>query len=137
MKREGEIEQVIPRGTSRDDMRTRKQIIGDFYVRWIAANPEKRVWNKSLNSYINVKFISINETKGQASVSDESTRAVMGLSDILKNAVVVNRKAAKTNDRNQKAFDKMIIMSYKEFRLLVGHQTSKNEYVQYCITAKK
>ena len=54
----------------------------------------------------------------------------MGLSDILKNAVVVNRKAAKTNDRNQKAFDKMIIMSYKEFRLLVGHQTSKNEYVQ-------
>ena len=61
----------------------------------------------------------------------------MGLSDILKNAVVVNRKAAKTNDRNQKAFDKMIIMSYKEFRLLVGHQTSKNEYVQYCITAKK
>jgi len=30
----------------------------------------------------------------------------------------------------------IIIMSYKGIRLLVGHQTSKDENVLYCITAK-
>ena len=28
-------------------------------------------------------------------------------------------------------------MYYNGIRLLVGHQPSKDEYVQYCITAKK
>jgi len=61
----------------------------------------------------------------------------LGLKEILKNAVVVKVKDAKKNDKNQKSYDKMVIMSHKGKRLLVGHQTSKDEYVQYCITAKK
>ena len=43
----------------------------------------------------------------------------------------------KKNDKNQKSFDQMVIMSHKRTRLLVGHQASKDEYVQYCIMAKK
>ena len=56
---------------------------------------------------------------------------------ILKNGIVMKINKSKTDDENQMAFDQMYIMSYKGIRLLVGHQTSKDEYVLYCITAKK
>lgn len=132
-----EKEIIIPKGNTPEDIKTRKRIIGDFYAKWIAAHPDKKIWNKSLKAYIHVKFLSINETKGHASVSFESTYNVFSMTDILKNAIVVKNNKAKTNDKNQKSFDKMIIMSYMTARLLVGHQTSKNEYVLYCITTKK
>ena len=83
-----------------------------------------------------MKYQSINETKGHASISYDSTMAVMSLTEILREAIVSKRKQAKPNDKNQKAFDEMIFMYYKNIRLLVGHQKSSNEYVQYCITAK-
>ena len=127
----------IPTGNSAEDIRARARIIGDFYAKWIACNPEKKLWNTSLRGYIHVKYSSINETKGHAALSLESTRAVLSLTAILKRAVVVNIKKPKTNDRNQKCFDKMVIMSYRKTQLLVGHQTNKNQYVQYCITQKK
>ena len=61
----------------------------------------------------------------------------MELTDLLKNAVVSKIKPVKKNDKNQKSFDRMVILYYKGIRLLVGHQKSKDEYVQYCVTAKK
>ena len=131
------IENKIPKGNSREDIKARKQIIGDFYATWIAEHPDKIIWNESLNDYIHVKYQSINETKGQASISYESTCAVLNLTEVLEKAVVIKRKESKTNDKNQKAYDQMIIMSHKGTRLLVGHQSSTNEYVQYCITTKK
>lgn len=127
----------IPQGTSPEDLKARKKIIADFYANWCAEHPDKKVWNKSLNAYIHVKFQSMNETKGQASVSYESTKAVLRLTEILKKAVVAKIKPTKKNDQNQKAYDKMVFMYHDDIRLLVGHQTSKDEYVQYCITDKK
>ena len=127
----------IPKGTSKEDIKARKIIIGDFYARWNAAHPEKKIWNNSLNAYIHIKYQSINETKGQASISYESTCAVLMLTKVLEEAVVSNRKPAKTNDKNQKSFDQMVFLYHGRIRLLVGHQKSTDEYVQYCITAKK
>ncbi|MBR4735300.1 MAG: hypothetical protein IK052_04330 [Bacteroidales bacterium] len=127
----------IPKGDSPEDIRARKKIIDNFYAKWNAANPDKKVWNSSLNDFIYVKYQSINETKGHAALTYMSTRAVFKLTETLKNATVLKRKEAKANDKNQKSYDQMIIMTYPGIRLLVGHQTSKNQYVQYCITAKK
>ena len=132
-----EKEIIIPKGSAPEDIKARKQIIGDFYAKWNAAHPDKKVWNKSLQAYIHVKYQSINETKGHASVSYTSTQAVFELTEILEKAVVIKRKETKKNDKNQKSFDHMVIMSHKGKRLLVGHQASTDEYVQYCITAKK
>ena len=127
----------IPRGNSREEIKARKQIINDFYALWIAKHPDKKVWNASLHAYIHVKFQSINETKGQAAISFESTLAVMGLTELLEKAIVTKRKPAKRNDKNQKAFDEMVFLYHNGVRIIVGHQKSKDEYVQYCITAKK
>ena len=126
----------IPKGNSKEDCKVRKQIIGDFYATWDAEHPDKKIWNKSLRAYIHIKYLSINETRGHASLSYKSTKAVFELTEILENAVLVKIKEAKSNDKNQKSFGRMLILSYKGYRLLVGHQTSKDEYVQYCITAK-
>ena len=113
----------IPKGNTREERKVRKQIIGDFYAKWIADHPDKKVWNKSLNAYIHVKFHSINETKGQASGTYESTEAV-----------VVKTKPKKQEDKNQKRFSKMVVMKYGSIKLTVGLQKTTKEYVQYCIT---
>ena len=126
----------IPKGTSREDIKFRRQIIKDFYASWCAEHKDKKVWNQSLQAFIHVKFQSINETAGQASISYESTCAVIRLTEILENAVFAKSKPAKTNDKNQKAFDQMAFLYHDGIRLLVGHQKSTDEYVQYCITRK-
>ena len=107
----------IPKGSSAEDVKARKKLIGDFYSKWCAENPAKRIWNKSLKAYIHVKYHSINETKGQADVKKVDPR--------------------KANDRNQRPYDKMILLRFREINLIVGHQKKTDEYVQYCITAKK
>ena len=132
-----EKEIIIPQGSTPEDIKVRKQIIGDFYAKWNAEHPDKKVWNESLRAFIHIKFQSINETRGHASTSYASTKAVLELTKILEKAYVIKRKEAKKKDRNQKSFDQMIIMSYNGIRLLVGHQANLDEYVQYCITAKK
>ena len=96
------MEKIIPKGNSREDIKARKQVIGDFYARWISNNQDKRIWNRSLHSFIHVKYQSINETKGHAALSYESTRALFHLSEILENATVVEQWAPKYGDKNQK-----------------------------------
>ncbi|MBO4585999.1 MAG: hypothetical protein J5675_05295 [Bacteroidales bacterium] len=124
----------IPNGSTPEDKKARKSIIGNYYTQWFKENPERKIWNDSLQANIHVKNHSINETKGHASGTYESTEAVMHLTDILRNAIVVKEKTIKKKDNNQKIFSKMIILRYKHVKLTVGFQKSKGEYVQYCIT---
>lgn len=127
----------IPKGKTREEMKARKHIIGDFYSKWIAEHPDKKIWNESLKAFIHIKFQSINETKGRASISYESTQAVLRLTEVLEKAVVETKKPAKPNDKNQLAYDQMVFLYHDGIRLLVGHQKTTDEFVQYCITAKK
>ena len=55
-----EKEIVIPQGNTPEDAKARKQIIGDFYAKWNAEHPDKKVWNESLQAFIHIKFLSIN-----------------------------------------------------------------------------
>lgn len=123
----------IPWGNSRDDIKTRKQIIKDYYASWIAEHPDKRVWNKSLMTHIHVKFQSINETAGHAALSFESTLAVTHLTDILSNASVTEKWPPKYSDKNQRPYSKMLLLRWKSYRLIVGIQKSTGEYVQYYV----
>lgn len=125
----------IPKGKTRTEIKVREKVIKDYYARWIAENPSKSVWNKSLKAHIKVKFISINETYEHAARSYESTIAVMRLTEILENATVVSQGPKKTDDKNQKSFSKIYLMKYENVKLVVGYQKTKGEYVQYCITA--
>ena len=88
-----------------------------------------------MNAVIKVKGISINETYEHAARSYESTLAVMDLTEILSNAVIVSHGPHKSDDINQKAFSEIYVMRYKGIRLIVGYQPSKGDYVQYSITS--
>ena len=123
----------IPAGNNRDDIRARKQLISDFYAQWNKNHPEKKVWNKSLGAFIYVKYQSINETKGHAALSFKSTLAVFHLSEIMINAVVAEQWRPKHGDQNQKPYSKMLLMRWKNYRLIVGYQKTTKEYVQYYI----
>ncbi len=127
----------IPQGNSREDNKARKQIIKDFYASWIAEHPDKKVWNKALRAFIYVKYASINETVGRASVSYDSTKAIFDLTTILTNAKLKRRMPPKTDDANQKSFSEMLILKHGNATLVVGKRRTSGEYVQYCITGQK
>ena len=90
--------------------------------------------NVSLGKPISVKFLSINETYEKASRSYESTLAVFRLTEILQNAVLIDELPAKRKTRNQRQFEKLLVMQYENIKLTVGLQRSNQDLVQYCIT---
>ena len=130
----------IPLGTGREDVETRKQIILEFYREWKLLNPTQRKYNVSLKDYVNIRNVSINETSFRASKTYLSTLAVLQLDAILTTARKTKIVNAKSNNQNQKPFNKMILMECElpgigVVKLVVGIKRKTFEKVQYCITA--
>jgi len=126
--------QNIPKGRTKEEIKVREHIIKEFYAQWIAEHPDKKVLNIALGKYICVKFLSINETYEKAARNYESTLAVFRLTEILQNATLIEELPAKRNTRNQKQFEKLLVMQFKNIKLILGIQRSNQDLVQYCIT---
>lgn len=124
----------IPKGRTKEEIKVREKLIKDFYAQWISEHPDKKIWNQNLDAFINVKFLSINETYEKAARNYESTLAVFRLTEILAGAEKIGELPAKRNTRNQKQFEKLVVMKYGEVKLTVGLQRSNQVLVQYCIT---
>ena len=92
--------------------------------------------NKWLKNNIFVKYQSINETYSKASRTYDSTLAVFQLTEILENAELVDEVIPK-NNKNQKQYDKILYMKYKNIKLTVGLQRTNKDFVQYCITVPR
>ena len=141
-------------GETTEDKKQRKQFIIEFYGKWIAEHPEKRLFNKSLGAFIEVRFLSVEETAGHASVSYNSTLSVTFLSEVIKNAVVQKDKkgniiadSPKPNVKNQKRFwltpifnSKIYVMMYEKagfgkIKLTVGELRGSGQNIQYCVSA--
>ena len=130
----------VPVGGTVEDRRIRSHLIRRFYFHWMGKHEDRKVFNKALNDYIHIKYISVNETAGHASLRYLSTLAVLQLDAILPNAVLKDKKPANTRTKNQKGFKRMLIMEYNcpaigVVRLTVGQKASDDSKVQYCITA--
>jgi len=137
----------FPTGTDKEDYQARKKFIVNFYSYWIAANTTKHIYNKSLNGFIEVKYLSINETAGKAAYNYKSTLAVTFLTEILENAKAITDmdgnilfEKPKVTVKNQKRFSKIFTMFYEKsdfgmIKLTVGELRGSKQKVQYCITA--
>jgi hypothetical protein len=131
----------IPTGTTLEDIKVRKQIIRDFYATWNAANPTKQVYNANLKEFVNVRYLSINETAEIASRRYISTFAITHyFTEILELAEEIRRTKPKADNDNQKRFSEIIALEYckKEFgtiKLTVGVLKGSKQHIQYCITA--
>ena len=93
----------------------------DLFAEWISVHPDKKVWNKSLKSYIHIKYLSINETLGYAPLSYEATKAITEITELLSYSKVKVIRPAKK----------------KEVHLMVGKQRTTNEFVMYSVTKKQ
>ena len=134
-------------GNTKEDRKQRKQFIIDFYGEWIVANPTKRAYNKSLETFIEVRFLSLEETAGHASLKYKSTIAVTFLSEIIENAIVSKDRNGniiverpRPNVKNQSRFSKLFVMGYEKagfgkIKLTVGELRGSEQKIQYCITA--
>ena len=85
-------------------------------------------------------MVSIIETSEHAAKSYLSTLAVLQLDAILVGAKKVSIKKTKVGNKNQKPFEKMMIMEYElngigKVKMTVGIRRRTKEKVQYCITA--
>jgi len=131
----------IPTGITKDDIKKREEIIYNFYSKWFEANPTKKVFNIHLKEYINVRYISVNETARHAAKQYLSTLAVLQLDSILATAKQFGaQKQTKAGVKNQQKFSKMIEMRCNltgigNIKLIVGVKRQSKEKVQYCITA--
>ena len=95
---------------------------------------------RNLKDDINIRYVSLEETAGQASMTYLSTLAVLQLDAILTNAVLVETTPANPRKKNQKGFKSMLRMSYNcpgigFVKMMVGVKQSDKTKVQYCITA--
>ena len=132
----------VPTGDSKEDFKTRKQIIWQFYQEWKKKNPSQKRYNLALKDFINIRFVSIDETSHQAAKSYLSTLAVLQLDSILTMAKKYRMVKAKPKDKNQRQFNKLLWMKYDlpgvgEVKLMVGIVRRTNDKVQYCITVIK
>lgn len=131
----------VPMGASMAEIRMREAMISDFLRNWSSSNTDRKVFNIVMHEYIYVRAISIIEAKEHSAKSYRSTRAVMLLDEILKNASPIKRVPKKSYDTNQKEFAYFLVMIYKHesvgsVKLTVG--VKKNEKkVQYGISALK
>jgi hypothetical protein len=125
---------------STEAKKVRKQFIIDFYSNWIAENTTKQIYNESLKDFINVRFLSIQETAGHASHTYQSTVAVTFLTEILKKAKQIQSVKPKLENKNQQRFSEIIVMEHSKedfgkIKLTVGVLKGSKQKVQYCITA--
>jgi ribosome biogenesis GTPase A len=131
----------IATGDTTEDKKQRKRFIMDFYKVWETENPQKRVFNKSLNDFINVRYVSVDETMGHASYKYTSTLAVTFLTEILEKATQKGTsKNANPEKKSQRGFEKLITMEYQKaafgtIKLTVGVKRGTKEKIQYCVTA--
>lgn len=134
------LEDEIPGGDSNEDRRERQKIILSYYHKWKERNPDAKKYNLNLKDNINIRYVSLEETAGQASLTYLSTLAVLQLDAILTNAVLVETTPINQNKKNQHGFMRMLRMTYNcpgigQVKMLVGVKKSDKSKVQYCITA--
>ena len=132
--------EFIPDDNSLESIKTREKIIRDFYREWKEQNPSQRKYNVSLKDYINIRMVSIVETSEHAAKNYLSTLAVLQLDAILAGAKKVSIQKAKPGKKNQKPFERIMIMEYElafigKVKMTVGIRRRTHEKVQYCITA--
>ena len=133
-------EDDIPAGNTKEDRRKRQDLIYAFYMGWKRKNPEQKKYNIALRDDINIRAVSLDETAAQASLTYLSTLAVLQLDAILTNAWLVKTVPSKQNTKNQRSFERMLIMEYVctgvgRVKMTVGVRRSDKTKIQYCITA--
>ena len=130
----------IPMGQSMEEIKMREELIRNFFEKWKSEHPEQKVHNKSLDEDILVRAVSVIEAREHSSKSYRSTLAVIHLDNVLAEAKKAGETKAKQTDKNQRNFDKVLVMEYQSeifgrAKLTVGVRHRTKEKIQYGLTS--
>lgn len=118
----------IPMGVSTEAFKLRQKIITNFWIQLKEKYPElneRKVYNENLKEYIYIVHRSFEEAMKHSASTYQSTIAFLHIEEILTKARPVARVATKTDDKNQKDYMQMLIMTCElagigRIKLVVG-----------------
>jgi len=133
-----------PKTNSKENFKSREQIIWSIYGKWQAEHAVKKRFNFSLGSDILIRFEGISETVQKAARNFKFTMAMCAFDEILQYAVEVRRDKPKSDVENQRRYKEMIIMNlrteafkpyFENIKMTVGVvRSDESKKIQYCIT---
>lgn len=130
----------IPMGGSQEEKLIRRKKIHDFLQTWRATHADSpRVFNIELQEYIKISQVFLLESVAHSAIQYKSTKAVLMMEEVMKNARKVAMTNVKEGNKNQKPFTKMMVMQYTsselgKVKMTVGIRKRTLENVQYSIT---
>lgn len=130
----------IPMGGSQEEKLIRREMIHKFLQTWRATHADSpRVFNLELQEYIKISQVFLLESVAHSAVQYKSTKALLMMEEVMKNARKVTLTNVKEGNKNQKPFAKMMIMQYTspelgKVKMTVGIRKRTSENVQYSIT---
>lgn len=133
-------EDGIPMGTSHEEVVARRQIIHDFIQKWRAEHVDNPcIFNEELKDYVKINQLFLLESVAHAASRYLSTKAVLRMEDVIKEARLIGSSKKKDGDKNQKPFHHMLVMIYRNeelgnVKMVVGIRLRTLEKVQYSIT---
>lgn len=130
----------IPMGNSKEEIEIRRKIIHDYIQKWRAdhvGNP--RIYNENLKEEIRINQVFLLESVHHAVANYRSSKAILRMEDVIAKAIYIGDSRKKENDRNQKSFEKMVVLIYKSeilgnVKMTVGVKKSTHEKIEYSIT---
>lgn len=132
-------ENGIPKGTSYEDERIRKELIYSFIKKWKDEHEECTIFNLDLSEFVKINQVFLIEATAHASKSYLSTKAVFHFEEAIRNAVKIGISKPKADNKNQKPFQDMLIMKYQTeelgtVKVTIGVRFKSHEKVQYGIS---
>lgn len=132
-------ENGIPKGTSYDDERIRKELIYSFIKKWKDEHEDSTIFNLDLSESVKINQVFLIEATAHASKSYLSTKAVFHFEEAIRKAVKIGISKPKPDNKNQKPFQDMLIMKYQSenlgtVKLTIGVRFKSHEKVQYGIS---
>ena len=129
----------VPMGDSSEEVELRRRLIHEFIQRWRHSMDTPKVYNRNLKEFININQVFLIESIAHSAKSYNSTKALFQVEKILEGASFMAETNAKPNDKNQKPFQKMMIMSYNlveigRVKLVVGVRFRTHDKVAYSVT---
>ena len=129
----------IPMGSSRNEMLIRREKIHQYIQQWRIDHAETPyIYNKDLNENVKINQLFLLESVAHSAYRYQSTKAVLGMEEVITEAKYVCKVKAKGNS-NQKPFNEMMILRYHSsilgtVKMTVGIRKRTIEKVQYSIT---
>jgi hypothetical protein len=110
----------IPKGRTKEVIQKREQILNDFFACWLAANPEKRIYNVNYQAFIYLDYCPFTEIARKIARSCQATKEITCLTEILALANHIGIINPKEDMKIHHRFSHRLYLHYPHFNTRQG-----------------